>query len=220
MGLTPIRGRVQAADSSATSRRCRSRLCRASESRQFPTKLDCLTTTDERRSSAKPTSRGRAAPPPRRSARAPGAAHRSSAAQHPLGVPLIGLDLALRRALDLSGRRHQAPDPRRLERASEPYPVGPASYAARVGPGSAARNSTTLAVSPGSLRERSSPDCASNVTASTLRACTSRPAQLRTFAMGRRSFRMGLSATRRGRHPRRVITHIRSSVTRRTSSRE
>ena len=82
---------------------------------------------------------------------------------------------------------------------ASPYPVGPASYAARVGPGNLARNSTALAVSPDSLLERISPDSASNVTVSTLRACTSRPAQLRTFAMVGSS--MWLWSAARGCHP-------------------
>ena len=94
------------------------------------------------------------------------------------------------------------PIPAAMSARASPYPVGPASYAARVGPGNLARNSTTFAVSPDNLAERSSPDSASSVTASTLRACTSRPAQLRTFAMGRRSFHMVDVGDHRGRHPR------------------
>ena len=78
--------------------------------------------------------------------------------QHPLGVPQVGLDLVLRRALDLPRRRHHAPDPAACSARASPYPVGPASYAARDGPGSRARNSTTFAVSPDSRCERSSPD--------------------------------------------------------------
>ena len=48
----------------------------------------------------------------------------------------VGLDLVLRRALDLPRRRHHAPDPCGVQSArASPYPVGPASYATRVGPG-------------------------------------------------------------------------------------
>jgi hypothetical protein len=103
--------------------------------------------------------------------------------QHPLGGALVDLDLVLRRALDLPRRRNGAPDPRRLQRPRQPAPgrARPIRHSRR--PGQPTRNSTTLAVSPDSLAERSSPDSASSVTASTLRACTSRPAQLRTFAM-------------------------------------
>ena len=136
--------------------------------------------------------------------------------QHPLGVALIGLDLVLRRALDLPRRRHHAPDPRRVQRAREPVPgrarprtppaSGPAAW-----PGTPPPSPSR----PAACASAAHPTRASNVTASTLRACTSRPAQLRTFAMGRRSFRMGLVVDRRGRHPRRVsltARHTRGSA--------
>src|ERR1019366_4093508 len=80
---------------------------------------------------------------------------------------------------------------------ARPYPVGPASYATRVGPGSEQQNSTTSLVSPDSLRTRNSPVSLSMLAASTLRACTSRPAQLRTFAMVGTS-RMDVVVDRRG----------------------
>src|ERR1035438_463298 len=80
---------------------------------------------------------------------------------------------------------------------ARPYPVGPASYATRVGPGSEAQKSTTSLVSPDSLRTRNSPVPLSMLAASTLRACTSRPAQLRTFAMVGTS-RMDVVVDRRG----------------------
>ena len=111
--------------------------------------------------------------------------------QHPLSVTLVSLDLVLRRALDFPGAAttHSMPDA--YSSRASPHPVGPASYAARVGPGSPARYPTTFAVSLGSRHERTSPESASSVTASTLRACTSRPAQLRTLLVMVRSFICG-----------------------------
>ncbi len=100
--------------------------------------------------------------------------------QSPLGVSLVGLDPILRRALDLSRARHHAPVPRRLQRPGEPYPVVPASYATRVGPGSLAKSFTTFLVSPGSLHVGISPDLApSSWQARSVRA---RPHQLRSCA--------------------------------------
>src|ERR1019366_8821367 len=80
---------------------------------------------------------------------------------------------------------------------ARPYPVGPSSYAPRVGPGSEAQKSTPSLVSPDSLRTHNSPVPLSMLAASTLRACTSRPAQLRTFAMVGTS-RMDVVVDRRG----------------------
>ena len=75
-------------------------------------------------------------------------------------------------------------------------PVGPASYATRVGPGKETQNSTTSLVLPDSRRARSSPDSRSTVTATAFAACTSNPAQLRTCAMvGTPMIAVGAQAT-------------------------
>jgi hypothetical protein len=102
--------------------------------------------------------------------------------QDPLSVALIGLHAIPGGTLDLPWRRHNTAHAARSARA-RPSAVGPASYATPVGPGSEAQKSTTPLVSPDSLRTPNPPVPLSMLAASTLRACTSRPAQLRTFAM-------------------------------------
>ena len=91
---------------------------------------------------------------------------------HPLGVAPVGLDLVLRRALDLPRRRDHAPNPGRVQRPREPVTrsarphTPPAS-----GPADAAQNSTTSSVSPDSrarahlarLAHRSSPPAPARV---------------------------------------------------------
>ena len=122
--------------------------------------------------------------------------------QHPLGVALIGLDLVLRRALDLPRRRHHAPDPRRLQRPREPVPGRARLVRHPRRARQLARNSTTFAVSPGSLHERSSPD--SRVQrhrqhAARVHVQTSPAANLRH---GSALLPYGVVVDRRGRHPR------------------
>jgi len=77
------------------------------------------------------------------------------------------------------------------------------------------QNSTTSLVAPGNLRVRISPDTASTVTASTLRACTSRPAQLRTCAMVGSSYAI-VAAARwppRGKNTRPIVSGGPATIT-------
>ena len=75
------------------------------------------------------------------------------------------------------------PTSRRASSRASPYPVGPASYAARTGPGSPAQNPATPAISAVIEKNASSPVSTSNTAATTFVACTSRPTRVLAFAM-------------------------------------
>ena len=102
----------------------------------------------------------------------------------PLGVTRVGLDLVLRRTLDLARRRDHTPDPRRHQRPRQPVTRRAGLIGgSRPARGSPEQNATTSAVSPLNRCTVISPDSASTTHAITFAACTSSPTQLRTFAM-------------------------------------
>ncbi len=113
-----------------------------------------------------------------------------------LGVAGVGLDPVLSRTLDLPRRGEHTLDPRRSQRSGQPQPGRPRLIGDPTGRGSPEQNMTTSSVSPGSRYTVISPDSLSTTHATALEACTSRPAQLRTFAMvGTPSIRMVLWST-------------------------
>ena len=101
--------------------------------------------------------------------------------QHPLSVTLVSLDLVLRRALDLPRRRHHTPNARRLQLPGEPIPRRPRLVRHPRRTGQLRQELHHLRGLTRQPARTNLAGAASSVTASTLRACTSRPAQLQTL---------------------------------------
>jgi hypothetical protein len=92
-------------------------------------------------------------------------------------VTRVGLDPVAGLAQDRTRWQTITSKPAALAARANANPVGPASYTARTGPGSACSHSIAAVEDPGSCAFHTSPDPSCTAAAAVFRACTSSPAK-------------------------------------------
>ena len=105
--------------------------------------------------------------------------------RQPFGVASVGLDPIPCRAFQLGRRHHHAPHPDRRQCPGQAEPGRTGLIATATGPGNETVQATTASLAAGNRRDHSSPVAVSSTPATTDRACTSRPTDVRSSTIRR-----------------------------------